>query len=306
MSYWDKYEKWVHQIIEAYVNLKGTHSFVLVDGGASGELSSPFRAARKVILPVRFEPRGKDTLNLNGNDVFIDGGLWEDDCVKNLHIAKAPTVSSICPPNQEFIQNFDDKHGVNVRTTVEVTPVKLRSIDSCVQKGEMPLPNFIKLDTHSAELPALKGSKNSLSECVGLLVETWNSEVHVSQGLHYEIERFAIENGFQVYDQICSARWQIKHKNKINTLDRGRYIGTELLLIKSDPSRKLDLEKALVLSLFGFFNEAKNILANSLIVDAKSLYDAIVDSQRMMEKSFKNKLKANLQKALNSLRGYTY
>ena len=71
--------------------------------------------------------------------------------------------------------------------------ISLRSIDSCVSSGEMPKPNFIKLDVHSAEFHALTGSLTSLNNCVGLLVETWNCEVHEGQPLHYEIEKFAID-----------------------------------------------------------------------------------------------------------------
>ena len=159
---------------------------MLVDGGADGNISEPFDVAGVVVTAVRFEPRGKDAVTITDNNIYIDGCLWSEDCTKDLHLARIPTTSSICPPNIPFLENLEHSPGGGGgRETIRKIPVLLRSIDSCVDKLEMPLPNFIKLDIHSAEVPALIGAQNSLENCVGLLVETWNSEVHMGQGLHY-------------------------------------------------------------------------------------------------------------------------
>ena len=274
MSYWSKYSPYNAEIVATFERIK-SKKFVLVDGGAAGLLSEPFNAAKSLILSVRFEPRGESEVIKSSQDIYIDGGLWSEDKKGILHLAKEPTTSSICPPNINFLKQFSDEIGAPPRETQELIEVPLRSIDSCVSNSEMPKPNFIKLDVHSAELPALLGSKNSLENCVGLLVETWNVEVHKGQHLHYEIEKFAIENGFEVYDTICAADWPVKHNNQVNHNERRRYIGSEILFIKTDVSRELRLEKALVLSLFGFYSVAQNLICNFELEGEEQLYFAI-------------------------------
>jgi len=283
MSYWSKYSPYNAEIVATFERIK-SKKFVLVDGGAAGLLSEPFNVAESIILSVRFEPRGESEVIKLSQDIYIDGGLWSEDKKGILHLAKDPTTSSICPPNIKFLKQFSDEIGAPPRETQELIEVPLRSIDSCVSNSEMPKPNFIKLDVHSAELPALLGSKNSLENCVGLLVETWNVEVHKGQHLHYEIEKFAIENGFEVYDTICAAAWPVKYNNKVNHNERRRYIGSEILFIKTDVSRELRLEKALVLSLFGFYSVAQNLICNFELEGEEQLYFSIEQAKSKASK----------------------
>jgi hypothetical protein len=116
------------------------------------------------------------------------------------------------------------------------------------------------LDVHSSEHPALIGASESLSECVGLLVETWNTEVHAGQALHHEVEKFAIDQGFAVFDMICAARWHEVFEGAHASGERGRYIGSEILLLREEVPNHLILKQALVMSLFGFFSSAQTAL----------------------------------------------
>lgn len=295
MNHWCKYSKFNLPVVRAFGEISPT-KFVIVDGGAAGKISQPFDIALKVAQSIRFEPRGPEHISSAENEIIINGGLWSEDCIKNLHIGVDPSTSSICRPNLDFLQQFDDAYGVPPRTTEKIIEVPLRSIDSCVKNAEMPLPNFIKLDVHSAELPALYGAINSLSNCVGLLVETWNSEVHKQQGLHYEVEKFAIENGFEVYDSICAARWHFKHKEKVCYAERGKYIGTEILFIRSHVSDDLLYHKAFVLSLFGFYNAALNLLSDVKSTKSQFLYNAIVLSQAAVSRSLNARAKRTIEK----------
>lgn len=153
------------------------------------------------------------------------------------------------------------------------------------------------MDVHSSELPALIGAKKSLKNCVGILVETWNSEVHSKQGLHYKIEEFAIKNGFEVYDSICAARWQIKHNNEISSVDRARYIGSEILFIKTYVKKNLRLQKAFILALFGFYNDAKNALGATVLPAHKKFYEALTNVQISIKKNSMYQLR-NIKKKI--------
>jgi FkbM family methyltransferase len=235
---------------------------VLIDGGAAGGLSSPFSSAPDFVQAVRFEPRGKEAVSLDSNDIFIDGGIWSEDTELPLHIANGPSASSICEPNKNYLELFDDRYGWPLRRTVSKPTVKLRSIDSVIHNGEAPKPNFIKLDIHSAELPALQGAINSLDECIGILVESWHSEVHIKQGLHYDIEKLLISKGFDVYDNVCASKWRHQFDNEISLADRPQYIGSEMLFIKREIPASLALKKIMILTLFGFGNAAKKVAEN--------------------------------------------
>ena len=63
--------------------------------------------------------------------------------------------------------------------------------------------------------------------------------------------------------------------NQVNHNERRRYIGSEILFIKTDVSRELRLEKALVLSLFGFYSVAQNLICNFELEGEEQLYFAI-------------------------------
>jgi hypothetical protein len=288
MTYWGINKHFIKPLITIYNQLSKEEKIIFIDGGAAGTISQPFDVVAECITPYRFEPRGENAITIGGADKYIDGGLWSVDTVKSLHVAYNPKTSSICPPNFNFLDQFDDTYGSEVRRTQKTTMVKLRSIDSCVNFAEIPYPNFIKLDLHSSELPALIGAKNSLKDCVGLLIETWHSEVHKDQGLHHEVEKFCMENGFEVYDSICASRWRYKHKGEINLTDKGRYIGTEILFIKKDVSEKLILKKAFILCLFGFGNEAKNVLSFARDEKVRDYFQAAITSvQKAKSRSYR-------------------
>lgn len=244
---------------ESVKDIFRNEKIVLIDGGAAGGLSSPFNSAAHFVQAIRFEPRGKDTVTLDSKDIFIDGGIWSEDTEQTLHIANGPSASSICEPNRNYLEMFDDKYGWPLRRTVSKPTVRLRSIDSVISSGEAPKPHFIKLDIHSAELPALKGALNSLDNCIGVLVESWHSEVHINQGLHCDIEKLLITNGFQVYDNVCASKWRHKFDDKISLADKAQYIGSEMLFIRKEIPSDLALKKIMILALFGFGNAAKQV-----------------------------------------------
>lgn len=279
MSFYSSSKEQFSLIYEAFFPYLNQDKYVLVDGGAAGDLSQPFKVAEDVITSIRFEPRGEDEINKSDKDIYIEGGLWSEDCQQTLHLARVPFASSICPPNMAFLSQFEDKYGAPARETVKKIEVECRSIDSCVSNGESPLPNFIKLDVHSAEMPALWGAKNSLKDCVGLLVETWHNEVHLGQGLHYQIEQFAVEHGFEIFDNTGLVRWRHKYKGEIETSDRPQYIGSEMLFIKKDVPDSLLLKKAFTLALFKFGNAAKNILESARSNDYCAIIEAITHQQ---------------------------
>ena len=297
MSHWSVRKKDFLPVEKAFNNFFSNDKIILVDGGAAGRLSDPFIVSPNSFQSIRFEPRGKDVVDSEINEIYIDGGIWIKDSVEKLHIANVPTTSSICPPDFLYINKFNNSD-IEVRKTIKIVDVNVRSIDSCVFASEMPKPNFIKLDVHSAELPGLIGAQNSLDECIGLLIETWHSPVHYNQGLHYQIEQFAIEKGFEVYDICCAANWKHKFQNNIDPFDRGQYIGSEILFFKKNVSKSNLVKKAYLLSLFGYANDAKNHL---LELENMNGIDELIISINKFQKNRKRSFIYNFKYYLNHI-----
>ena len=290
MSNWDQNSETLATFLKECQAIQNNYKFILIDGGAAGKISEPFDVAAKLLQIVRFEPRGEKEVSKSDNCIYVDGGLWENDGYQVLHIANNPTTSSICPPDLNFLAQFDPKYGVPTRRTVEERRVKVRSIDSCVANGEFGLPNFIKLDVHSSELPALEGAKNSLENCVGILVETWNVGVHKNQGLHWQVEKFVMDHGFEIYDCYDGAKWRVLHEGNLCLADKRRYIGSDALYIKREIPKHLIYNKILILVLFGFYNEAKNLIKESNSSDLNGLYNGICDAQMAILKIMESEL----------------
>jgi len=236
--------------------------YIVIDGGAAGDIEEPFSQITGFTKFIRFEPRGAETVDLR-DDIYVDGGLWEADATKALHLAKRRTTSSIYPPNDKFLSQFDDRYGLPPRTTEIKLDVKLRSVDSAVLNNEIPLPNFIKLDIHSAEFEAIKGSLNSLGENLGFLVETWHSEVHDGQHLHGELESFLVSNGYEVFDRRSAAEWRYQFQGEVSNFDKPRYIGSEMLFLRKDVPDHLLIKFIGLCDLFNFSNLARAKIVNS-------------------------------------------
>ena len=143
MSRWSFFSKFNKPLVAIYKNLAQSN-FVLIDGGAAGQLSEPFNIIRSVLTAIRFEPRGVGEVLINDSDIYISGGLWSHDVNKILNVAYDPSTSSICPPNYEFLKHFDDNYGVPKRKTVKKIRIRVRSIDSCVKKKTNSLTQLYK------------------------------------------------------------------------------------------------------------------------------------------------------------------
>ena len=258
MNYWVVSRIAIRPLAE-YITSKLSSPFVLVDGGAAGGVSEPFDTINDLIVVVRFEPRGEEVVELNEKEIFINGGVFSSDCKASLHIAKMPTTSSIFPPNTSWLEQFNTVD-TEKRVTVKKTEVELRSIDSCVTNGEMPLPDFIKLDVHSSEYPAIEGALSSLRNCIGFLVETWNSPVHLGQKLNCHVEELLYNNGYLLHDLKNAAYWHHEYDNMISELDRKYFIGSESLFIRNNTENIEDILKSiLVYCLFNYSSKALQI-----------------------------------------------
>lgn len=262
MGYWGVHEADARALIEGWIASQGERRLVVLDGGAAGGLSEPFDRISDVVTAVRFEPRGEGVLESVPDEVVIDGALWSHDEIQHLNVAERASTSSMYRPNSDLLARYDDYYGLPPRIAVSTKRVTCRSVDSCVAGGEMPAPDAIKLDIHGSELPALMGAEQSIVGTSMLIVETWNAEVHLGQGLHHEVESWAYDHGFELFDYKVAAAWRHKHNGGICKSDKPQVVGTEALFIRSnrDLSQDLVASSAFFLGLFGYLNAALEAL----------------------------------------------
>jgi len=265
MGYW-KQSSYLLANDPEVLSYLSSDKIVVVDGGSAGKVFEPFDKIKQACYFFRFEPRdGKGETESESH--YINGGLWSEPTKKILHLAKEPTTSSIYPPDEEYLKNYDDSKGWMPRKTVKCIEVPLISIDNAVSEKLMPKPDFIKLDIHSAEYEAVLGSRDSMSDCLGFLVETWHSPVHKGQYLHCDIERLLIESGFSVFASTVASAWRHQLRGEVSFSDRPQLIGSEMLFINSSIDTPKPLKLAIILELFGF-----SILAQKVIEDNKDVF----------------------------------
>ena len=79
--------------------------------------------------------------------------------------------------------------------------ISIVKMDSYVEKNDLSLPDFIKLDTQAAELKVLKGAINCLEKCQFVLLETWLRRVYGPETpLFHETANFLYENNYCLYE----------------------------------------------------------------------------------------------------------
>ena len=279
MDYWGFNRKGLESILPRLANVMPS-PLILIDGGGAGALPEPFTNlnAPEVLSPFRFEPRGIGVVSKSSSsETVLPWALSGGDHSLNLYVTESPTSSSTHPPNHGSLSRFHTKHS-KVRRVSKVLQVEAKSIDEMVNLGLLPAPEFIKLDLQGGEMAALQGASNSLENCIGILVEGWHQEVHIGQGLLSEVGQLLHTHGYQLYDSICAARWRhLGPDYDWTRVDRGQFVGSETLYIKSDIRPELLGKKILVLLAFGFSTEALNL---SLVLpdDLREQWGSIIKS----------------------------
>ena len=144
---------------------------------------------------------------------IVPVGIGENDFQKvEFRVNKHPLSSSVLPgsdltgPNNP---NYSGIHDWAENTALDYTfSATLRTIDSLVQSGEVPLPDFISLDIQGLELAALKGATSALGESVlGVVTESEFEEIYVGQGLFSEQLNFLRSKGFRFVDFETRQDW---------------------------------------------------------------------------------------------------
>ena len=208
------------------------HHLVIVDIGASGGIDPRWSKTTEFYKGILFEPdpREFDVLkkNSDNNLIVINSALSDSNKEIEFHLCKKQEVSSVYPPNFNFLNKFADSERFNVEKIIHLNA---DTLDNQLKKEGIDEVDFIKIDTQGYELSILKGSSNCIENIVGLEVEVEFEPLYVGQPLFSEVDNYVKENGFILADL---KRYYWKRKNNKNTGNRkGQIIFGDALYFKS-------------------------------------------------------------------------
>jgi FkbM family methyltransferase len=191
--------------------LKGS-KVVIIDGGARGNLFSPFDTVPHDLLQViKVEPDAAASVSELANEMVFNKAIWSESTTIDIHLANEPSVSSVYPPNIKLASRFIDIIGEPARTTKQVVRVQADAIDHLFEQAELPYPDFIKLDIHGCEYEALSGALKSLqSKTISLVIESWVIEAHKGQQLLFKTDELLHQYGFYPYETNLGS-WDYKN-----------------------------------------------------------------------------------------------
>lgn len=107
--------------------------------------------------------------------------------------------------NPRYAGIRDWKENTELDYTFQAT---LRTIDSLVEEGTVPKPDFLSMDIQGLELAALKGASRVLDETVlGVICESELTEIYENQGLFHHQVAFLEKKAMRFVDFLTRQDW---------------------------------------------------------------------------------------------------
>ena len=212
--------------------LNDNHHLIIVDVGASGGIHPRWSKTTEFYKGILFEPDSRVFNELKKNSdknlIVINSALSDSNKEIEFHLCKKQEVSSVYPPNFNFLNKFADSERFNVQKIIHLNA---DTLNNQLKKEGVDEVDFIKIDTQGYELSILKGCSSYLENVVGLEVEVKFEPTYIGQPLFSEVDNYVKENGFILVDL---KKYYWKRKNNKNTGNsKGQIIFGDALYFKS-------------------------------------------------------------------------
>ena len=278
---------------------------ILIDIGASGGLESNWKDARKYLQIIGFEPDQREFHNLkkneNSNTRYLNTGLFNKKATLDYYLTEKQQTSSMLKPNRSFLEKFPEVERFNV---VKKVTIEADTLDNQLKTHDINDADFFKIDTQGSELFILQGSQETVHNHVfGLEIEVEFVEMYQDQPLFSDVDQFAREQGFQIFD-IQKAYWK-RYGGENYYKKKGQLIfGNVLYLRKTEDFRKMIdqigdvfqkkakiLKAASICFLYGYYDYAREILecgANIFDRKEKDALDKWIQKNVLLESKIPN------------------
>ena len=224
----------------------------LVDIGARGDSLpwiEPLLAATHIIA---FEPDQDEAKNLKKTlqkfkeATVFDVGLWSETATLPLYLTRAATNISLFKTNPHYF----DRYPMEKFTVDGVTECDVTSLDNVLAKDRKLRADVIKIDTQGAEYEILEGAKNTLKDCVCVVLEAWFFENYEGAKNFSDIEIMLRAQGFSFYGFMDFFTRNRRKLNKHHFLGRERMHYADAVFFKDPFDKKLDLNMHQIQVLF--------------------------------------------------------
>lgn len=207
----------------------------IADVGAAGGVDPKWEKFTSFYKGILFEPdpREYESLRAKSSDnlVVLNSVLADSACELDFYLCKRQQVSSVYTPDVEFLKQFLDVDRFNV---VKQMKMQADTFDNVLRKSGISEVDFIKLDTQGSELPILKGAMSYLENVIGLEIEVEFAQLYRNQPLFGDVDRFAREQGFDLFD-IKRTYWKRKD-SKFTGSQKGQLIYGDALYFRAPES----------------------------------------------------------------------
>lgn len=208
---------------------------VLVDVGASGGLDPRWSRLTSHYRAILFEPDPREFQRLKDqsaeNLLVLQSALADSPRMLELNLCVKQKLSSVYVPNFEYLKKFRKVERFDIAKTVRLEADTLRNQ---LRLNGIPDVDFMKLDTQGSELMILKGSGEYLDAAVGVEVEVEFSDVYTGQPLFGEVDAFAREQGFELFD-MRKRFWRLHGCPKRN-VSPGQLVFADALYLRAPES----------------------------------------------------------------------
>lgn len=267
----------------------------VVDVGARGGMHPRWLGFMPFYKGVLFEPDPTEyelLKNSSGKNLTVlNSALSDSATTLDLHLCRSPGTSSVFKPNIAFLNQFPDSERFDV---IEKIRVKTDTLDNQLKKANISEIDFIKIDTQGYELAILKGSVDYLDNIIGLEVEVEFVPMYEKQPLFGEVDSFAREHGFELFD-IRRYFWKRK-KNKSTGSQKGQLIfgdalyfkSPEQILLMAEITQKKIIRSICIYLAYGYLDLAQTLFmgANRKGLLEKQTHDEVALFLKKHEKRF--------------------
>jgi FkbM family methyltransferase len=249
------------------------NQLIIVDIGASGGIDTRWKNLTSSFKCILFEPdpRAYSILkeNSDSNLIVLNSALSDSNKKVEFHLCKKQEVSSIFPPNFDFLNKFPNTERFEAQKNISLNADTLNNQIIKIGINEV---DFIKIDTQGYELPILQGSFDYLDSTIGMEIEVEFVEMYKGQPLFDEVNGFVKSKGFSLVD-LKRSYW--KRKGTRNTTNKkGQLIYGDALYFKT-PEQILKIsninQEKIIRSIFIYLAYGYIDLSQVLLHEAKNI-----------------------------------
>ena len=171
---------------------------VYYDIGARNRIETPWLnlAKQGLVDAYGFEPDPAEYERLRHNpDVTIlPYALGNRNGISDFYVTRNSGCSSCLKPNYELLEKYPyTKGSFNLKRK---TTVELVTLNSLIDKGKLPPPEFIKIDVQGLEYEVLEGCSRYLHNVKGIKLETHLQPLYEGERTFFEIYEYLYAQGF--------------------------------------------------------------------------------------------------------------